>query len=119
MSKTVVVIDDMSIVLRPYRDTFEYLGGYEATCIFPNELDQIPSEVDIFFVDYNMKTVLGPEIITKLRISYPRSYIVGWSMDLTFEKVRHFEEAGADEAIDKGISLDRFRKFLETIKQKV
>jgi len=115
MGLKIVVIDDHTGLPETLRYLLPaYIEGCEVLTRKPDKLKDLPSEVDVFIVDYRMKP-LGPVVVRALKTSHPNARVIIWSMamDVSMDVVKKESmEAGADVAILKDINVEQMAELI-------
>jgi|GEM_PF-5153135 len=111
MRKNVVIIDDDEVTLHVVSESISFVHpDYIVSKILvrpgTDVVRLLPARVDVFLVDSDLHFTTGPAVIRLFAKTYPKARIIGWSADLTSEKVQTFQEAGATEVTEKKGSVD-------------
>ena len=115
MGPKIVVIDDSAVMLDTMKRILPvYLPGSEVIATGPEDLGDLPSDVNVFLVDYKMD-IIGPDVVRELITSYPNAKFIGWSTNLDSEKKKKFEKAGTDATILKGVSMSQLAELIEAL----
>jgi len=104
MGITIGIVDDSAVYMDALKNTLPmYLEGSEVLTSYPDGVEKIINDVDVFLVDYDMY-LPGPDVVRTIRTIRPDVKIIGWSAELDSERKKEFEEAGTDVVILKGLS---------------
>jgi DNA-binding NtrC family response regulator len=108
-NKKIFIVDDDVFFLNMLKQILEN-EGYKYVEIFESEvqlLDQIHQEPSVVFVDYNLETFTGFEVLKKIKRYNPNIFVVMVSSQDKIQTAVNALKHGAFDYLEKNIKIEK------------